>query len=215
MKKMVLVAPVSSDSDLKVLFSPLKEFPFERIIMLSLPDGLARAHEFSKEIEKIGLSPSIFRIKSGSNPWEDFFVSLAEAIQGFQTEKVIINVSTADRISQCALTNAAHVNGIKAVAILNGEVSVLPILKLSYGTIIQPSKMKILEELKTGCIPSMEELSEKTGMSLQLTSYHVKGTQKSKGLVDLELVEVKTEKGRQRVCLTTLGRLLMRGYIGS
>jgi len=50
-------------------------------------------------------------------------------------------------------------------------------------------------------------------MSLPLISYHVNGNLKSEGLKELGLVETKEIKGRVEVELTTLGRLLLKGYV--
>ena len=59
----------------------------------------------------------------------------------------------------------------------------------------------------------MEELSRRTGMSLPLISYHINGTRKEDGLKELGLVDTEENKGRVRMTLTTLGRLLIKGYI--
>jgi DNA-binding transcriptional ArsR family regulator len=214
MQKKIIIAPVDADSSTKDVFSPVKEFPTERMVLLSSPEGLERAEELKRELERLSIPATIIKV-TGSNPWEDYFTVVSDVIEGHERENVVINIATADRISQCALTNAAHVNGIKAVAVIDGKLTALPILKLSLSSMISPKKMRILEELhKAGnCYRSMEELSKKAGMSLQLLSYHLNGTSKSDGMVQLELVNVKEEKGRVRVCLSTMGRLFMKGYL--
>ncbi len=79
---------------------------------------------------------------------------------------------------------------------------------------LSDKKTKLLEELNKGmCSDSLEDLSKKTAMSLQLVSYHINGTPKSLGLKQLELVETTELKGRTKVCLSTMGRLFMKGYI--
>jgi hypothetical protein len=214
MQKKIIIAPVGPDSSAKDLFSPVKEFPTERMVLLASPEGIPRAEELKQELERLDIPASIVKV-TGSNPWEDYFTVVSDIIEGHQRGRVIINIATADRISQCALTNAAHVNGIKAVAFIDGKLIALPILKLSYGSIMSPKKMRILEELHRAgmCYSSMEGLAKKTGMSLQLLSYHINGTPKSEGLIQLELVEVEERKGRMRVCLSTMGRLFMKGYL--
>ena len=213
MNKKIIIAPVNAESDEKTLFFPVREFPTERMVLLAAPDGLVKADAFSKELEKWSIPASIVKVKR-SNSWEDFFTAVSDIIEGQEKDRVLINISTADRISQCALTNAAHVNGIKAIAIIDGKMMVLPILKLAYQSVLSPKKMKILRELeKEICSRSMEDLSKRTGMSLQLISYHINGTLKSQGLVQLELVETRELKGRIQVCLSTMGRLFMRGNL--
>jgi hypothetical protein len=74
--------------------------------------------------------------------------------------------------------------------------------------------MRILHELEQfRCHDSLEALSKKTKMSLQLVSYHIHGNEKSKGLKKLELVELTEVKGKTKVCLSTMGKLMMHGYV--
>ncbi len=214
MKKKTIVAPINSESMEKIVLLPVREFPTEKMIFLTSPDGIVKAEEFSKQLEKLGITTSTVKINSSGNPWEDYFVSVAEVLEGQEKENIVINISTADRISQCALTNAAHVNGIKAIAVFETHVMVLPILKLSYSNMLSPKKLKVLQELhKSKCSSSLEELAKSTNMSLQLLSYHINGSAKSKGLSELELVDTENMKGRVQVCLSTMGRLFMRGYM--
>ncbi len=215
MKKKTIIAPVNPDSESSVLFAPIKEFTTERVILLASTDGIVRAESVRDEFGKLGIPVSIVNVKPGTNTWEDYFVAVAEVLEGQVKENIIINIASADRISQCALTNAAHVNGIRAVAVIDGNVMLLPILKLSVSSVLSDKKMRMLRELgKNKCFSSLEDLSKATGMSLQLASYHVNGTAKSPGLVQLELVDIEEGRSKTRVCLSTMGRLFMRGYLG-
>ena len=210
--KKIIIAPVNSDTDAEVLFSTVKEFPTERMIFLVSEDGFLKAEGFSKDLSKLGIESTIVKVK-GENPWESYFKATVDVCEGLSPEKIVINISTADRISQCAMTNAAHVNGLKAVAIINGVMMALPILKISFSNVLSEKKMKILESLEGACMNSLEDLSKKTGMSLQLVSYHINGTPKSKGLKSFELVDLFEEKGKIQVCTSTMGKLLMQGYL--
>jgi hypothetical protein len=210
--KKTVILPVDSQSDERVAFFTLKEFPTERMIFLAWPDGVVKAETFSAELKKLGIPSSIVKV-SGANPWEDFYRAVVDACEGLPKDSIIINISSADRVSQCALTNAAHVNGLKAVAVIHGKMILMPILKLAYSDVLSGNKKKIMQALGGSCLGSLEELSRRSGISLQLVSYHVNGNPKSPGLVGLELVETSEEKGRVKVCLSTMGRLLMDGYI--
>lgn len=215
MKKKTIVAPVNADSEDKPILLPISEFPTERMILLCSPDGIVKAEGFRDSLDRVGIPVSIVKVSSKGNPWEDYFAIVAEVLEGQRKDDIIINISSADRISQCALTNAAHVNGIRAIAVIDGRVMLLPILKLSYSNMLSDKKMRILDTLSKGkCSGSLEELSKSTGMSLQLVSYHIHGSGRSKGLNELELVDLEEEKGRTRVCLSTMGRLFMRGFMG-
>jgi hypothetical protein len=211
-KRKTLVMPINSESDERMAFFTLRDFPTERVIFLTWPDGIMKAEGFAEKLKVLGIGSSIIRV-SVTNPWEDFFRVMVDACQGIPKDSILVNISTADRVSQCALTNAAHVNGLRAVAVINERLVVLPILKFSFSNILSGKKMRILECLGGKCLNSLEEVARRTGMSLQLVSYHVNGTPKSKGLASLELVETEVEKGRVKVCLSTMGRLFMDGYI--
>ncbi|MBU0532298.1 hypothetical protein KKB44_02270 [Candidatus Micrarchaeota archaeon] len=213
MHKKIIIAPINSESEMSTLFLPVREFPTERMVLLTSSDGIVKAEEFVTELNKWSIPASVIQIKPG-NMWENFFTAIVDLMEGQEKDSIIINISTADRISQCALTNAAHVNGLKAIAIIDNKIMMLPILKLSYSSILSQKKMKILHELeKAGCSGSLDELAKKTNMSLQLLSYHIHGTPKSQGLSQLELVDIEDHKGKIRVCLSTMGRLFMRGHL--
>jgi DNA-binding transcriptional ArsR family regulator len=212
--KKIVIAPVNSETKDECLFATLKEFPTEKMIMLSSADGMIRAEQYTADLKKLGIESTIVKVE-GNNPWESYFKATVDVCEGLEPEKIVINISSSDRIAQCAITNAAHVNGLRAVAILNGKMMMLPILKISFSNILSEKKMKILEALDGSCMNSLEDISKKTGMSLQLVSYHINGTPKSKGLRDLELVETNEEKGKIKVCTSTMGRLMMEGYLRS
>ncbi|MFH1393777.1 MAG: hypothetical protein ABII71_03055 [Candidatus Micrarchaeota archaeon] len=215
MKKRIVIAPVNNESEEKVLLASLKDFPTERVILLTSPEGIVKAEGFVGMLDVLGIPGTIVRVQPTKNPWEDYFVAFAEVLEGLEKDRVLVNIATADRISQCALTNAAHVNGIRAIAVINGEIVMLPILKLSFTSILSPKKIRMLRELqKSSCFASIEDLSKSTGMSLQLASYHIHGNEKSDGLVQLELVDIDEGRGKTRVCLSTMGRLFMKGYLG-
>jgi hypothetical protein len=126
-----------------------------------------------------------------------------------------VNVATGDRDMRCAATSAAFVNGLRAISVIGEETMLLPVLKFSYYQLLSDRKMDILRTLyiEKDCSASLEELNHKMKMSLPLLSYHINGTTKTEGLRHLGLVETIEEKGRVKVILTTLGKLLVKGYV--
>ncbi|MEX2060916.1 MAG: hypothetical protein WD966_07670, partial [Nitrosopumilaceae archaeon] len=130
-----------------------------------------------------------------------------------QFEQILINVSAGDKMMGCAALSCAFVNGIKAFGTTpDGKPMLLPILKLSYNEIISDAKIKILQALNKsgGSIESLEELTKVTEFGKPLLSYHIHGTNESKGLVHLGLVDVeRLERGRTKITLNTLGKMLI------
>ncbi|MEK6808437.1 MAG: hypothetical protein AABY14_01995, partial [Nanoarchaeota archaeon] len=165
-----------------------------------------------KDLDRFGIPSKIIEIKG--EIWEDMFQKIGEITKLEAGKNIIINTSTGDRMTTCAATSAAFVNGIKAFSVDNGMAMLLPVLKFSYYKMLTDRKMGILKILsKPDCCMSLEELSKKTKMSLPLISYHINGNLKSEGLKDMGLVETMEKKGRIEIKLSTLGRMLIKGYV--
>ena len=212
MEKKVVVAPVGDNMD--ALYVGIKEFPTERVILLTPEDRLDEANKAKANLEKFQIPVQITEIKG--NVWEEMFSKIAQIKEIEKNKDVIINTATGDRVSTCAATSAAFVNGLKAMSVSDGMAMMLPVLKFSYYNMLTDKKMEILKLVnKPGCCASLEELSKKTKMSLPLISYHINGNLKSEGLKDMGLIETKEAKGRIAVTLSTLGRLLLKGYVSA
>jgi CRISPR locus-related DNA-binding protein len=212
MEKKVIIAPVGDNMD--ALYVGIKEFPTERVILITPEDRIDEAKKAQEELKKFKIPVQITEIKG--NVWEAMFQKIAE-IKAIEKDKdIIINTSSGDRMSQCAATSAAFVNGLKAISVDGDMTMMLPVLKFSYYNMLTDKKMQILQLLKKpDCCSSLEELSKKTKMSLPLISYHINGNLKSEGLKEMGLVDTKEEKGKIAVKLSTLGRLLVKGYVSS
>ena len=207
--KYVVIAPVSENID--SLFVGIKEFSTSKVILITPKDKLEIAKQAKKELEKFQIPTQIKQIEG--NLWEEMFRVISE-IKKIEKD-IIINVATGDRITRCAATSAAFVNGIKAFDVTPEGLMLLPVLKFNYYKMITDKKMQILRIIHTEekCCASLEELSKKTKMSLPLISYHINGNLKSEGLKDLGLVKTSEKKGKVAIELTMLGRLLLKGYV--
>ena len=207
----IIVAAVGQDMD--ELFSAIREFTTEKVMLISYPDKGDKAESTKKELGRFKIPVDIIETKG--DIWEDTFRVVHSIKKANEGKDILINVSSGDKIARCAMTSAAFVNGLKAFAAYDGNVSMLPVLKFSYYKLITDRKMKILETIynEPDCCASLEELSKKTGMSLPLVSYHINGNPKSEGLKDMALVETVGKKGRVEVKLSLQGKILMNGYI--
>lgn len=211
MDKHVMIAPVGEKPE--AIFIGIRDFPVERLILLVQESGMKVAQKVKHDVEKFKIPVHIEELKG--NLWEALFEKITKIKNVEGDHKMIINTASAGRMSQCALTSAAFVNGVKAFSIENGETMLLPILKFSYYKMLTDRKMGILKLLyqQKDCCASLEDLSKRTKMSLPLISYHVNGTPKSEGLKDLGLIETSEDKGRTSVQISTMGRLLLKGYV--
>jgi len=209
--KNIVVAPVGDK--IEAIFSGLKEFPTEKVILISPEDRMPEAEKTKKDLERFKIPTDIIRIKG--NIWEEMFKTISDIKRTQSDKNIIINVSTGDRTTRCAATSAAFVNGVKAFAVDGENTMLLPVLKFNYYKILTDRKMKILETIykEADCCSSLEQLSKKTEMSLPLISYHINGTAKSEGLKTLGFIETKEKRGKIGVSLSVLGRLLIQGYV--
>ena len=212
MSKKIIVAPVGDNID--ALFVGIKDFPTEKVILLTPEDRVQDAEKAVQDLKRFSVPAHVIRIKG--NVWEEMFKKIAEISKGERGKDIIINTSTGDRMSQCAATSAAFVNGVKAMSVADGMSMLLPVLKFSYYKMITDKKMDILKELaKPDCCVSLNDLSKRTKMSLPLISYHINGNLKSDGLKEMGLIEVEEKKGKMEIKLSTLGGMLMNGYLSS
>ncbi|MBI2649709.1 hypothetical protein HYX04_00165 [Candidatus Woesearchaeota archaeon] len=210
MEKNIVIAPVGDNMD--ALFIGLREFPTERVILLTPTDRTKEAEKAMQDLDRFKIPTKIVEIKG--NIWEEMFRKIAEIIEIEKEKNILVNTATGDRLTTCAATSAAFVNGIKAFSVDNGVAMLLPVLKFSYYKILTDKKMEILKMIsKPDCCMSLEELSKKTKMSLPLISYHINGNLKSEGLKKMGLVETNEKKGRIEIKLSTLGRMLIKGYV--
>ncbi|MBI4016937.1 MAG: hypothetical protein HY363_04565 [Candidatus Aenigmarchaeota archaeon] len=209
--KYIVIAPVGDN--LGALFIGIRDFPTEKVVLLTPENKLKDAQKISEQLEQFKIGVQIIEIKG--NIWEEMFRKIAEIRDRYTGKDLIVNTATGDRITTCAATSAAFVNGLKAIAIEGNESMLLPILKFSYYRLLSDKKLEILEVLakdKT-CCQSLDDLAKRAKMSLPLISYHVNGNLKSEGLVSLGLVETSEKNGKVAISLTMLGRLLIKGYV--
>lgn len=210
MEKSIIIAPVGDNMD--ALFIGLREFPTERVILLTPPERTKEAERAMQDLDRFKIPAKIMEIKG--NLWEEMFRKIAEISEAEKDKKILVNTATGDRITTCAATSAAFVNGIKAFSVDNGMTMLLPVLKFSYYRMLTNKKMEILKMLsKPDCCMSLEELSKRTKMSLPLISYHINGNLKSEGLKEMGLAETTEKKGRIEIKLSTLGKMLIKGYV--
>jgi hypothetical protein len=207
-----VIAAVGENMD--SLFVGIREFPTKRIILITPEEKNELAEKTKKDLEKFKIPVQIKKVSG--NPWESIFEAVKEIKETEGDKDLIINAASGDAgANKCALCSAAFVNGLKAFTVNKDEVMLMPILKFSYYKILTDKKMDILKFLhkNKGCCASLEELSKKLNMSLPLVSYHINGNLKSEGLKEMGLVMADEWKGKIKISLTLLGKLLVKGYV--
>ncbi len=213
-KRTLQIATLGPDTD-PVLVG-IRTLPVHKLYLVHLESDKQIAQKLRSDLASV----LKVDVETQSIPNNDILTHVLEGVAGILSkekesfEDVIFNVTSGEKLLGCAALSAAFVNGLKAVAIMNGEPMMLPVLKFSYDRLVSQTKLDILKALqkKGGVVESLEELKELTGYGKPLLSYHIQGAEDSQGLVDLGLVEVtRGDRGRSIIQETTLGRLLTLG----
>ncbi len=207
-----IVVPVGSN--LQSTYVAIREFPTEKLFLLSTGKNANNIQEFKKTVEPFRILTQEMAIKG--DLLEGMFRAFANIKLAVPEESLLVNVSSGDNMENCAALAAAYVNGLKAFSVSGDKVTMLPVLKFSYYRLIPERKLKILKFLKTepDCCSSLEDLASRLKMTLPLASYHINGNTKAEGLVSQGLVGVHIgPRGRTQVMLTELGRLLAEGLV--
>ena len=206
----IVIAPVGDNLD--ALFVGMKEFATEELYLITPENNLRKAKKLEKKLKVFSIPVHIISIDGSL--MESMFYHFGQITSKHPQDKIIVNVATGDRMSTCTALSAAFANGLKAFGVMDKKPMLLPIMKLSYYNELTENKLKILKALHKDKHTSLTELTQKTKMSTSLASYHLNGTLKYKGLINLRLVEVEREDNKNLyIKLSDLGSLLLKGYI--
>lgn len=205
----IVIAPIGDNP--KAFFVGMKQFATERAILITPPDKMEESRKLAKKLEDFTIDAEIKEIEN--NLMEDMFRIFGDICSIYDNEKIIVNLATGDQLSTCAALSASYANGIKAFGIMNKKCMLMPIMKLSYYNELSDKKMNILQSLDLEEFKSLKKLSEELSLSVSLTSYHINGNYKYKGLKDYRLIDVKEENNNLYVKLSEMGNLLLKGYI--
>ncbi len=204
-----VIAPVGDN--LKALFVGIKEFPTEKVFLLTPQENMKNAKKLARKLDEFTIKSRIIELKE--NNLEEMFKIFGELCARYNQDEIIVNVATGDRMTTCSALSASFANGLKAFGVEGDRTMLLPIMKLSYYNELNERKLKILKTLDSENYTSLKELSEKLDMSISLLSYHINGNFKYKGLKEFRLVVVKERNNQLLVKLSEMGNLLLKGYI--
>jgi len=198
MKNQTVLSPVGEG--IENLYQMIKDIEADNLILMASSGhekDIARAR---KVIEKFG-----FRINQ--KVFEDLTSErIIDYISGF--EDVCINVATGSPRVQHSAIVASLITGIPALSVSGNQTIVLPQMKLSYYKGISPRKLEIMRAISDSP-KNITQISRNSDMSLPLVSYHMNGTMKSEGLLEMGLVD----EYKQGLGLTSLGQMVLRGHV--
>lgn len=206
------IATVGDDVD--AIMVGVREYPVSKLILVHTPDYKRKADEIKRSLALLKLDTDVLEVDG------DVMLGVLRIVGGAITDldkkydDIYINVASGTRMTGCAATAAAFVNGCKAFGIMDGKPFLLPVLKFSYQELVSDAKIAILRAIEEhgDKLESLQTLSDLTGLDKSLLSYHIRGGRESKGLEDLGLVEIdRGARGRLAITLTPMGSMLLAG----
>jgi DNA-binding transcriptional ArsR family regulator len=212
MNEKALIIPFGDGID--TTYQLIRSFPTKKIFLICSNDDHTKTLEFQNSLEKFKIPIKISRIKDYS--LQDIFKTIRKMSESEKdSNNIIINISSGSKVTSCLTLCAAYVYGITAVAVMEDRIMMMPVVRLSYYKVISSSKLKILRLLydKKNCCAALEVIKNELDMSLPLVSYHINGTAKKDGLKQMGLVDTVEGRKRIEVTLSTLGEMLMMGYV--
>lgn len=206
------IATVESDPE-SVLVG-IKNFPLHKLALICSERDTEAAEEAKGDIRDTLHIPVDIYTVDNDHVLEGVIETVFKIMkrEGDDFDDVIVNIGREEEVIKCAALSSAFIHGLRAFHVSGDQPVPFPVLKLGYDEVIPSAKRHILQSLYSngGEVRDLRELSEASGYTKSLLSYHINGTDGTKGLIDLGLVEVtKGKKSRSNVKLTTLGKLLL------
>lgn len=196
----------------EVLYTGLRDFPADKVILVNYPAGSKKAVKIKADLEKVKIPVQMEEMADSA--LETVFQTIFKIANNERGKKIVLNIDT-DYKTSCIALSAAFVNGVQAIGVNDeNHLVAYPIMKFSYYSALSEKKMELLRKIEANKgVESLDQLSGLSGMSLPLVTYHVRGSKSTPGLEELGLVEAERKGGRIEVKLTSLGRLVLNGYV--
>jgi len=206
--KVLHIIPASKQYADVVMFG-VNLIPIHGLAVISREEDLLLAKAQADLVSSLlGLKVTVKTVKKADAI--SFAKSLSELISELsEFDELVMNLGAADKELSVSAVVVATVLGIKTFNVENGDVSFLPTMGVPLLSIISDEKVVIVETLYDlgGKVSKLETLAKKMGISRALLSYHINGSARTPGLVQLGLVGIK-RKGRSSIVeLTDVGKI--------
>jgi hypothetical protein len=190
----------------------LRNFPTHKLILITPNQTVEKANKLATKLhDTYGLIIEIVKTKDDALPTILGIITQTIHQNADSSQELLINIGSANRRQVTAGIAAAYLYGVRAFDVTGEDPVLIPVLRLGYREMVSGVKLEILRTLeKVGQVNSLEELARASNYGKPLLSYHIRGTEQTRGLLGLGLVEVKhLKQGRLQVKLTTLARTLL------
>jgi hypothetical protein len=212
-RKTVQIATVGEDTD--GVLAGVRNAPANKLVLICYDRDSEAAKRLSTNIAgSIRTETEVYNNIRSGHLYKDIMDAFSQIIEKNQTsyDDFVLNVSSGDKRLCIAAAVTSFILGFKAFFCKGDECVMLPPIRLSYTEMVSDVKMKILRALDSvgGEVESLDELGKLTDYGKPLLSYHIHGSEDARGLIELGLAQsVRGSRGKTKVSLTTLGKMLL------
>jgi hypothetical protein len=212
-RKTVQIATVGEDTS--GVLAGVRNAPVNKLVLICYERDKDTAKRLSTSInETLKTEAVVYDNIKPEHSYKDIMQVFSEIVEKNrdQYDDFLLNVSSGDKMICIAAAVTSFILGFKAFFCKGDECVMLPPMKLSYTEMVSDVKLNILRALDKagGEVDSLDELSKLTNYGKPLLSYHIHGSEDARGLIDLGLAEaVRHSRGKTKVTLTTLGKMLL------
>jgi hypothetical protein len=212
-RKTVQIATVGEESS--GVLAGVRNAPANKLVLICYERDKEAAKRLATSIiETLKAEVVVYDNIKPEHSYKDIMQVFSEIVEKNRDEydDFLLNVSSGDKMICIAAAVTSFILGFKAFFCKGDECVMLPPMKLSYTEMVSDVKLNILRALDKagGEVESLDELSKLTNYGKPLLSYHIHGSEDARGLIDLGLAEaVRHSRGKTKVTLTTLGKMLL------
>jgi hypothetical protein len=212
-RKTVQIATVGEDSS--GVLAGVRNAPANKLVLICYDRDKEAAKRLATSIiDTLKAEVVVYDNIKPEHSYKDIMQVFSEIVEKNRDEydDFLLNVSSGDKMICIAAAVTSFILGFKAFFCKGDECVMLPPMKLSYTEMVSDVKLNILRALDKagGEVESLDELSKLTNYGKPLLSYHIHGSEDARGLIDLGLAEaVRHSRGKTKVTLTTLGKMLL------
>jgi hypothetical protein len=212
-RKTLQIATVGEDS--AGVLSGVRNAPVNKLVLICYERDRDTAKRLSTSItETLKTDVEVHDTIRFEHCYKDTMQVFSQILENNKAhfDDFLLNVSSGDKMICIAAAVTSFILGFKAFFCKADECIMLPPMKLSYTEMVSDVKLNILKALDQtgGEVDSLDELSKLTNYGKPLLSYHIHGSEDARGLIDLGLAEaVRHSRGKTKVTLTTLGKMLL------
>jgi len=217
-RKTVQIATVGEDS--AGVLSGVRNAPANKLVLICYEREKEVAKRLAMSInETLKTEAEVYDTIRPEHCYKDIMQVFSQIVEKNRPnyDDFLLNVSSGDKMICIAAAVTSFILGFKAFFCKGDECVMLPPMKLSYTEMVSEVKLNILRALDKagGEVESLDELSKLTNYGKPLLSYHIHGSEDARGLIDLGLAEAtRHSRGKTKVTLTTLGKMLLVEKIG-